>query len=266
MKNWDDAFANMTYVPGSDALPDIWTNDATHYRASAKRVEELEYGDHPRELMDMVWPDESPKGLIVFVHGGYWIKLDKSFWTHFAEGARAQGWAVCLPQYQLAPEVRIADITRQIGRAITKAAGHVQGPIRLAGHSAGGHLVSRMLCDDSPLPPEVLARVTKTVSISGVHDLRPLLQTSMNASLRLDAYEAAQESPALLTPQCGVNVTAWVGGGERPEFIRQTQLLAMIWSGFDVQADCVVDGNHHHFSVLEGLKTADSPISKALCD
>ncbi len=43
-------------------------------------------------------------------------------------------------------------ITAMIGEAIAAAAAEVAGPMRLAGHSAGGHLVARQVCDDSRLP------------------------------------------------------------------------------------------------------------------
>lgn len=263
MRDWNDAFANMAYVPGADALPGKWAAAAEQYRASGIRVEELAYGKHRRERLDLVFPDDAPRGLAVFVHGGYWIRMDKSFWTHFAEGARARGWAVCLPQYTLAPEARIAEMTLQIGRAIERAAEVVKGDIRLSGHSAGGHLVTRMVCTDSPLSEDVRARVQHTLSISGLHDLRPLMQTDMNAQQRIDSDEAQRESPALLTPQIGARVTAWVGGGERPEFIRQARLLAMMWDGLDAHTDLVVDGSHDHFSVLEDLQQPDTPITLA---
>ncbi len=262
--DWDDAFANMTHVPNAEALPGRWAADAAAYRASGVRVEEHVYGDHPRERFDLVWPDGPPEGLAVFVHGGYFIRLDKSFWTHFAEGARARGWVVCLPQYTLAPDHRIAQITAQIGRAISRAADLVHGPIRLSGHSAGGHLVSRMVCEDTPLKKTVLDRVERTLSISGLHDLRPLMRTAMNEKLRLDEEEARRESPALLRPVPGADLTAWVGGGERPEFVRQARLLALIWAGLDVRTELVVDGQHDHFSVLKDLKSSDTPITRAL--
>ena len=70
------------------------------------------------------------------------------------------------------------------------AAGRIAGPVRLAGHSAGGHLVTRMICRDSPLEPVLQGRLEQVVSISGLHDLRPLMKTAMNATLRLDAGEA----------------------------------------------------------------------------
>ncbi len=96
-------------------------------------------------------PEGTPKGLLVFVHGGWWIAFDKSVWSHLAEGAVAAGWAVAMPSYTLAPEARIAEITREIGQAIEAAAARVAGQILLAGHSAGGHLVTRMVCRDTPL-------------------------------------------------------------------------------------------------------------------
>lgn len=92
IQDWDDVFANMAHVPESDQLPQIWTDQAAAYRASGVRIEtDIAYGDHPREKLDLIWPDETPKGLVVFIHGGFWMRLDKSFWTHFAEGARLGG-------------------------------------------------------------------------------------------------------------------------------------------------------------------------------
>ncbi len=266
-RDWDDAYANMAHIEGSDKLPALWSERAAAYRQSAVRIEEgIAYGDDPRERFDLVWPDGDPKGLAVFVHGGYWLRMDKSYWTDLAEGARANGWAVALPQYTLAPAARLAQMTQQIGAAISQAATLVPGPLRIAGHSAGGHLVSRMTCADSPLSENVRSRLQHTLSISGLHDLRPLMWTAMNKDLQIDEDEAQRESPALLRPLPGTRITAWVGGGERPEFIRQSRLLAMIWQGLDVQTDVVIDGKHDHFSLLEGLKQAESPLTAAFVE
>lgn len=262
--DWDDSFANMAHVAGSDALPDLWSNSAAAYRVSDVRIDkDIAYGDASREKFDLVWPDGTPKGLAVFIHGGFWMRLDKSYWTDFAEGARANGWAVCLPSYTLAPEARIHQMTAQMGAAITMAAARVAGPIRLSGHSAGGHLASRMVSETTPLQAEVLDRITHTLSISGLHDLRPLMHTKMNDILHLDDAEARRESAALLRPAIASSVTCWVGGGERPEFIRQSELMAQIWAGLDVPIQCKIDGEHNHFTVIEGLRDRTSPITQA---
>lgn len=268
-KDWDDAFANMAYIPGSEALPDQWTARAQAYRSSGIHIDQdIPYGEHHREVLDIVWPDTSPatppKGLMVFIHGGYWMALDKSYWTDLAEGARANGWAVCLPSYTLAPEARVGQMTAQIGTAVTKAAARVAGPIHICGHSAGGHLASRMLCADSPLSPDVRDRIGHVVSISGLHDLRPLLHTVLNDTLHLDEAEALRESPALLRPAAATPLTCWVGGAERPEFIRQSQIMAQMWDGLDVPTSCMIDADHNHFSVIEGLRDPDSALTRCI--
>ncbi|KIT16783.1 alpha/beta hydrolase [Jannaschia aquimarina] len=261
-RDWDAEFANMAFVPGADALPDRWATDAATYRERVA-VEEVAYGDGPRERLDLIRPEGPPRGLAVFVHGGYWMKFDKSLWTHFAEGARVRSWAVALPSYPLAPEVRIRDITQAIGRAVARAVALADGPIRLAGHSAGGHLVARMICADTPLPAEVRERIGHTLSISGLHDLAPLRNAALNETLRLDEAEARAESAVVHDPLPGTRLTAWVGGGERPEFLRQSRLLALAWGGREADAACMVDGSHDHFSVIEGLRDPDSPITNA---
>ena len=258
--DWDDAYANMPYVPGAEALPGQWAAEAEAFRASDIANETIRYGAAPRCEMDILSPRQSPLGLMVFVHGGYWMKFDRSYWSHLAKGALERGWAVAIPSYTLAPEARVSQMTAEIGAAIVCAAKEIAGPVRLAGHSAGGHLVSRMICADSPLPKDVQDRIVHTVSISGLHDLRPLLWTKLNATLNLNMDEATAESAALCMPRSGVSITAWVGGDERPEFIRQAQALHTMWAGLEAQTACIVDPGHNHFSVIEALTDPKSDL------
>ena len=201
---------------------------------------------------------------MVFVHGGYWMALDKSSWSHLATGAVEHGFAVAMPSYTLCPAIRIAGIVREVGAAIETAADLVAGPIVLCGHSAGGHLVSRIICSGAPLRPAVQARIRNVVSVSGLHDLRPLMRTRLNETLRLDEPESCQESPALLRPMPEARITCWVGGGEREEFRRQSALLANIWTGLGTTTACVEEPDRHHFSVVDGLQQADHALTWTL--
>lgn len=264
--DWEDAFANSAYIADSSSFPGLWAEQARKFRAETTAELDLAYGEHARERLDIFHPPAASRGLAVIVHGGYWLAFDKSSWSNLAAGALAHGWTVALPSYPLAPDAAIADITTSIARAITFAAAKVSGPIRLAGHSAGGHLVTRMVCKDGPLAPEVSTRITRVVSISGLHDLRPLQRNSMNKSLKLDQASATAESPALLDPISGPEVIAWVGGGERPEFLRQSSLLVEAWRRHGASARLVVDDEKHHFNVIDGLKEPRKPLTQALTD
>jgi arylformamidase len=267
ISDWDDAYANTPYIAGGANYPDWWSARAKAFRdgvVAAGRAElDLAYGGAERERLDLFHPISVAKGLAIFVHGGYWMAFDKSSWSHLAAGALARGWAVCLPSYTLAPHARITAITQQFAAAVRFAAGLVAGPLRLAGHSAGGHLVTRIVCEDSPLPGDLRCRIDRILSISGLHDLRPLLRTQMNLTLGLDREEAERESAALREPLAICPTTCWVGGAERPEFIRQSQLLANIWTGLGAEMDCTIADGRHHFDVIDALIDPLSPLNEA---
>ena len=269
ISDWDDAYANMAHIPGGEDYPAKWAAMAKRfrqeYRAIGRAEFDVEYGAGERNTLDLFHPDGAPKGLIVFVHGGFWRAFDKSSWSHLAAGPLAHGYSVALPSYTLCPDIRIAGITEEVGEAVTAAAGRVGGAIHLAGHSAGGHLVTRMVCRNTPLPPDVVERIRLTASISGVHDLRPLMRTEMNGTLNIDRMEALTESPALLEPIGDTRLICWVGGGERAEFLRQNALLASIWKGLGAATVGVEEPDRHHFNVVEGLQEADHPLTCALC-
>ncbi len=228
--DWDDAFANGAYIKNGMSYPSIWVARAAALRQEADRAKmDMLYGERSREKLDLFFPSAAPHGLVVIVHGGYWLNFDKSSWLDLAEGALGNGWAVAMPSYTLAPEAQIENITRQIGHAITRAAEQIVGPIRLAGHSVGGHLVTCMVCDDNPLQSALLERVEGLVSISGLHDLRPLQLTTMNEQLHLTPQSAALESAMLHRPFGRAQVVCWVGGAERLEFLRQSAVLVETW-------------------------------------
>ena len=201
---------------------------------------------------------------MVFVHGGYWLQLDKSYWSHLAAGSIAAGYAVAIPSYTLCPDNRIGGIGKEIAAAITTAAGLVDGPIVLTGHSAGGQLVARMMTTTTPLGEPVIKRIRHVLAISGVHDLRPIMKRKMNKELRIDDAEAGAESPALLEPIAAIGLTCWVGGAERAEFIRQNALLANIWTGLGVATEAVVEPDKHHYTVLDGLMDAGHSLTRTL--
>lgn len=261
--DWDDAYSNAAHIAGGERWPGVWEAAAHAFRERTS-AEVLLYGSGERERLDLFRPEGTPRGLVVLVHGGYWMALDGSTISHLAAGVLAHGWAVAVPTYPLAPAARVAAITRSLARAVDHAAAVVAGPVRLAGHSAGGHLVTRMACADVPLA--CADRLERVVSVSGLHDLRPLLRTRLNETLRMDEAEATAESPALLRPRPDTTLIAWVGAAERSEFVRQSDLLANVWRGLGARTQSVHEPDRHHFDVIDALAEPDAPLTLALAE
>ena len=248
----DDRFANGAYIAGAAAYPPRWDAKAAAFRQVTPCDLDIAYGDSPRQVMDVFYPRQTPKGLVVFVHGGYWRMFDKSSWSHLAAGPLAAGWAVALPSYDLCPAVRIGDITAQVKNAVRLAAARVAGPIRLTGHSAGGQIVARLAGMDWD------GRLQQVVPISPVTDLVPLMQTAMQVDFQLTQAEARHESP-LHANAPDVPVHIWVGAKERPVFLEQADALAAKWNCRVTRAQ-----GHHHFDVIDGLADAQSPLCQTL--
>lgn len=250
--DYDLAYANGAFIAGADDFPPRWQRDAEQFRSTfgARAQLGLIYGPAERNRFDLFLPDSKPKGLLVFIHGGYWLAFGRETWSHLAAGAVARGWAVAMPSYTLAPLARVAQITAEIAGAVMAAAAHVAGPVVVTGHSAGGHLAARMACADI-----ALSAVRRVVPISPLADLAPLLQTKMNEHLRLTPTEVSAESPAhlQLRPTCAAHI--WVGGQERPSFLWQARLLSENWN-----CPWTVAQSLHHFSVINDLCDPNSAL------
>ncbi len=247
-------YQNSAFIPGGDAYYPRWQAKAAAFRAAmgARARLDIPYGPAARQGFDLFMPEGSPKGLLVFVHGGYWLACGREDYSHLAAGAVARGWACAMPSYTLAPEGRIAEMTQEVAVAVRAASALVPGPVVVTGHSAGGHLSARMGCAD------IAAPAARVVPISPLADLAPLMQTDMNSQLGLDSAEAQAESPAkhALKPGCSAHV--WVGGQERPVFLWQARTLSEAWA-----CDWTVDAGRHHFDVIDGLENAASPLMDA---
>jgi len=251
----DRDYANAAFIPGGSAYPPRWSAKAATFRAARAAHSQLDlaYGPGERQKLDLFLPDSPPRGMVVFVHGGYWHLFDKSAWSHLAAGPLALGFGVACLCYTLAPAARLAEMTVEIAAGCRFLAAAIPGPMVVTGHSAGGHLAARMGCDDLDLP------VRRVLAISPLAELGPLIATTMNQTLAIDAEEAARESPARLKLRPGVSAHVWVGGDERPAFLWQARSLAESWA-----CPWTVEPGRHHFDVVEGLEDATSPLCAAL--
>jgi arylformamidase len=251
-------------VPDHAEIFARWAREAENYRAdmleSGRAELGLAYGDTPRQFIDLFKPSAAETApLAIFIHGGYWRAMDPSYHSHMARGLNERGFAVAIAGYDLCPIVTIADIIEQMRRACLFLWQRFNRRLLVTGHSAGGHLTAAMVATDWqklwPKAPGDLAPAG--YAISGVFDLVPLVQTSMNQDFRLDAAGARRISPLHWAVPPGRALDAAVGDLESSEFKRQSRVMAETWERASARTRYAeLPGNH--FTVIDGLADPDN--------
>ena len=243
-------YNNRAAVPEHPALMAAW-RDAAEAARAAHPPSRVAYGPGQREVIDL-FEANAGAPVVMFIHGGYWQALDKSWFSGLAPAFLSHGLTLAIPNYDLCPGVSLGKIVEQMRmatRTLHDRTGHA--PV-VTGHSAGGHLAACLLSE---------GRTSAAVAISGVFDLLPLIPTSINVALKLDPTEARTLSP-LHWPAPGPSAVldCLVGGAETDEFIRQSRDMAEAWGRYGVQTRFEALNGLNHFTVLEPLATADSPL------
>jgi arylformamidase len=255
-------------VPEHPEIIAAWERDSAAYRAERAEKSEIgvRYGNHPRQTFDLFLLDapEPKRPLVVFIHGGYWRALEPSLFSHFARGMNARGHAVALPGYRLCPEVSVADIVADVRAAILHLHRRFEAPFVVAGHSAGGHLAATTVATDWNALGAPTDLVRHGLAISGLFDLAPLTETSINEQLRLDADAAKAMSPAFWPVPKTVVFEAWVGGDESSEYLRQSRLVAERWSKAGAAARAEIIPIANHFTAPAGLAEPESAMVATL--
>ena len=237
--------------------------------ALAPRLD-VRFGPNPKETLDLFVPAVPARGTLAFFHGGYWRALDKSEHAFVAEPFVAAGYAVAVVNYDLCPTVTIATIIDESRRAIAWLAkeGPAQGapaPIVASGHSAGGHLVAMLLATAWREHGLAAPPIAGGVSLSGVHDLEPLVLSTMNVDLNLDEREARAVSPVHQAPTTRAPLYIAAGADETSEFLRQATLMFDAWPGNRPRGMTAPRffAKRNHFTVLLEYANPDSDLTRA---
>ncbi len=211
---------------------------------------DLPYGPHPRQRLDLFRTDQPRRGVVAYLHAGYWQSRDKSGFRFLAPPLVCDGFDVALINYPLSPELGVIEIVDAAAAALPLLAELTdQAPLILVGHSAGAQIAVEL----AMAPPTGTGPIARIVSISGVFDLEPLLDTSVNAKLGLDTASARAASP-LHRVRLGAPRTLFaVGALETEAFQSQTARMAKAWTEAGNPATQLTVPEADHFSILQEL-------------
>lgn len=186
---------------------------------------DLPYGAAKTQRFDVFLPSHGKKPpLLVYIHGGYWQELSKNE-SHFAAVHAVQaGLALAVLDYTLAPAASVGEIVNECVQALRYLQAHADDlgfdaqRIYVAGSSAGAHLAA-MASLQCPF-------VAGAVLVSGIYALEPLIHTSINAALGMNAAQAQALSPALMDLNRFPPAVIAVGEIETAQFKLQSKAFA----------------------------------------
>lgn len=226
---------------------------------------DVRYGEGPREVLD-IFPASSGGPVLVFIHGGYWRALDKSIFSFIAESFVARGVTTVLLNYQLAPASELDRIVSGAMSGIAWVARHISGyggdpsRIHVAGHSAGGHLTAMATLNDWAAHGLDADLVRGAVAISGLFDLEPLCETTINREIRMDRACARRNSPIRFDTRRSAPMLLAVGELETDEFRRQTAAFAEARRAVGQPCETMTVPDAHHFSIVEEFARPGAPL------
>ncbi|XP_019499788.1 PREDICTED: kynurenine formamidase [Hipposideros armiger] len=210
-------------------------NDATKKAQATRRsLLHVPYGDGEGEKLDIYFPEGVSAALpfCVFLHGGNWQTGSKDASAFMVNPLTAQGVAVVVVGYDIAPKGTLDQMVDQVTRSIVfvqKKYPRNEG-IYLCGHSAGAHLAAMMLLANWT-KHGVTPNLKGFFLVSGIYDLEPIVHTSVNARLLMTLEDAQRNSPQRhleaglmqpVGPSCPMLVVI-VGQHDSPEFHRQSR-------------------------------------------
>ena len=222
---------------------------------------DVAYGPTHAERLNLFPAAKPGAPVLVFIHGGYWQRLDKNDFDYVAAPFVAAGAAVVNVNYALAPRVAMDEIVREVRAAIAwtwREAKSFNGDpqrIHVAGHSAGGHLTAMAaLTDWAGFAPALPGGIVKSATaISGLYELEPVRHTYLNEALRLDAAAARRNSPSIYVGKNAAPLALAVGADETAEFLRQQRDFASALSKAGAAPETLEVPRRHHFDVIHDL-------------
>lgn len=264
----DRAYDQRAWSAQIEAVVARYAADSAAVRAKySPRTER--YGPHEAEMLDVFAPPgASGLPVMVFLHGGAWLRLTKEDASAPAPTFLDRGAIYIAPNFANVAAVGLPGMAEQVTRAVewvarnAAALGADPARIHLSGHSSGAHLAAVVLTADwaaRGLPGVVRGGLL----MSGIYDLHPPLLSSRSGYMRGSEAIATALSPMRHLNRLACPVTLAWGDHESPEFFRQSEVFAAALAGMGrLSAQYLLPGTDH-FEVPLQLQDPASTLSQA---
>ena len=257
-------------VPEFPELARIRSAQARKVRDSAKSWLNVPYGSSPRELLDIYAADKQGGPVLVYIHGGYWRSGSKEDNCNFVPTFTKRGATVVLVEYDLCPEVTVADIVRQTRSAIAWVYKNIvryganPSKVFVAGHSAGGHLTAMALAHDWAKEGVPADLIKGAVATSGVYDLDMVMEISVQEQVRMTPEIAKQNNPLLQPPRVKCPLVVAVGGAEPKGWQQMSEDYFNYCKQHGMPVEYLIEPDANHYTMSEHLLDDARPLTRAM--
>ncbi len=265
----DRQYNNRLHVPDFATYLDRWDNLSRVAEQTFPVVKNIPYAALPHEQLD-IYPSLQPfSKTLIFIHGGYWHKLDKSDFQFVGMAFRDYGITTVLINYPLAPEVSIDQISASCRQAISWLYQNISAyngnpeQLYVAGHSAGAHLAAMLLATDWKQFNLIPALIKGACFISGLFNLIPISLSDINQVLNMQTETAIRNSPVYLLPATQCLLSIIVGSNETDEFLHQSKELYDCWKD-SIPAEMIQIEGLNHYSIVETILDTNSCLHREM--
>lgn len=228
--------------------------------------------DGSKHILDVFQPEgvtDAP--VLMYVHGGAWQFGSKAFIQHIGQTFAKRGIVTVLVDYRLSPAVKHPDHVRDVARAFdwlkVNAACYGGDPnnIFIAGHSAGGHLVSLLALNE-----KYLAEIEReTDEIAGVITISGLYRVGGTSLFFKNAFSSSPDVLIDASPEFHVD-------DDQPPFLivyaeddfplldMQAIALKRTLDQHASPAKLVMAKGRRHFSIFFNIGHKNDPTTEAM--
>ncbi len=272
-----DPQIDVDYNVRNTVSPELFDATVEEYRQRSRETvdgldgfADVRFDPDSTERLDVWGVGGALRPVFVAIHGGYWRALSRHH-TAFMAGMLADaGIATVAVDYGLAPHTPLEEIVRQVRAAVAWVYHHGaehgldRNRIVTGGSSAGGHLTATTMVSgwqaEFGLPDDV---VRAAMPISGLFDIRPLVDSFANEWLGLDDSRASALSPMLQTDRVGPRAVVAVAEHDGVGFLEQSRKFHEAWARRS-ESELLVVPDRNHYDIFLDLAEPDSALGRAL--
>ncbi|NKS00404.1 alpha/beta hydrolase fold domain-containing protein [Rhodococcus hoagii] len=272
-----DPQIDVDYNVRNTVSPELFDATVEEYRQRSRETvdgldgfADVRFDPDSTERLDVWGVGGTLRPVFVAIHGGYWRALSRHH-TAFMAGMLADaGIATVAVDYGLAPHTPLEEIVRQVRAAVAWVYHHGaehgldRNRIVVGGSSAGGHLTATTMVSgwqaEFGIPDDV---VRAAMPISGLFDIRPLVDSFANEWLGLDDSRASALSPMLQTDRVGPRAVVAVAEHDGVGFLEQSRKFHEAWARRS-ESELLVVPDRNHYDIFLDLAEPDSALGRAL--